>query len=85
MKVVYKLRAVPLILGALWTGYNCALYGGHMIPYQDPTPALLAVQHRQLEDAKQGMLLGLAVMALGAGYYFFIKRKTKYSGENKLA
>jgi hypothetical protein len=77
MKLAYKLRALPLILGVLWVMRNFGLYAGHGLPYPDPTPELLAVQHRQMADAKQGMLLGVAIMALGMGYYFFIKWKNR--------
>ena len=75
MKLAYKLRAVPLTLGLLCIAYHFLLFAGHSLPYQDPTPELLAIQHGQLTDAKQGMLCGAVVAAIGLGYFMFAKWK----------
>ena len=75
MKIVYKLRALPLILGLLYTFYHFAMFSGHRLPYQDPTPELLAIQYGQLAAAKQGMLCGAVIAAIGLGYFIFAKWK----------
>ena len=41
-------------------------YCGHSLPYQDPTPELIAVQHAQLHSARVIMTAGGNVVRLRA-------------------
>ena len=40
-------------------------YCGHSLPYQDPTPELLAVQHEQLHSARLIMTAGALIFLSG--------------------
>lgn len=74
MRVAYKLRVVPTILGLIFTICSFTLLSGHSIPYQDPTPELLAHQAGQIKDAELMVGIGIAFTILGIIYYLVIRR-----------
>ena len=49
-------------------------YCGHSLPYQDPTPELLAVQRGQIQTAEILGAVGVVLMVIGIGWIIFRRR-----------
>ena len=51
-------------------------YSGASMPYQDPTPELLAVQRGQIESAKTVALIGVLIF-IGGLAWVMIRRRSR--------
>ena len=51
-------------------------YSGASLPYQDPTPELLAVQRGQIESAKTVMLIG-GLIFIGGVVWVIVRRRSR--------
>lgn len=62
------MRFIPhflwLVGGAL-TLYATGSYSGHSLPFQDPTPELLAVQREQIQTAEILAIVGVVLIISG--------------------
>lgn len=54
-------------------------YSGASMPYQDPTPALLAVQRDQIESAKTVALIGGLIFVGGVVWVIVLRRSRSVS------
>jgi hypothetical protein len=62
------MRFIPHLLWLAGVGlliYAGGSYAGHSLPYQDPTPELLAIQRDQLHTAKIVALVGIVFFVVG--------------------
>jgi ABC-type arginine transport system permease subunit len=55
-------------------------YSAASLPYQDPTPELLAVQRGHIEDAKRMGLTGGVVFLSGVGWVILRRRSRAMDG-----
>jgi hypothetical protein len=51
-------------------------YSGASLPYQDPTPELLAIQRGQIESAKTLMLIG-GLIFIGGVVWVVVRRRSR--------
>ncbi len=58
------------LIGAIMLLVGAARYSGASLPYQDPTPELLAIQNRQIESAKYTAFIGISVLVGGLAWIF---------------
>jgi hypothetical protein len=54
-------------------------YSAASIPYQDPTPELLAVQRGQIESAKTMALIGFLIIIRGVAWVIIRRRSRSVS------
>jgi hypothetical protein len=62
------MRFIPHLLWLAGVGvliYAAGSYAGHALPYQDPTPELLAIQQSQLQTAEFVAGVGLVLFVVG--------------------
>ena len=62
------------LIGGVITLIAFGHYSAASLPYQDPTPELLAVQRGQIESAKTVMLIG-ALIFIGGVMWVLIRRR----------
>ncbi len=62
------MRFIPHLLWLAGVGlliHAVGSYAGHSLPYQDPTPELLAIQRDQLQLAKILAIVGIVLFVAG--------------------
>lgn len=62
-----RMRFIPHLLWLAGVGvliYAAGSYAGHALPYQDPTPELLAIQRSQLQTAELVAVVGLVLFGV---------------------
>jgi hypothetical protein len=70
------MRFIPHLLWLSGLGlliFAAGGYAGDSLPYQDPTPELLAVQQRQIQTAKIVAFVGILLFILGVALVFLRK------------
>ena len=73
---IHAMRFIPHLLwlaGGAVTLFAVGSYCGHSLPYQDPTPELLAVQRGQIQTAE--ILAAVGVVLVVSGFALVIFRK----------
>jgi hypothetical protein len=70
--LVWLIGVVVLLIAA-------GRYSGASVPYQDPTPELLAVQRGQIESAKVAAVVGSLLLASGVSWVIFRPRSRSAS------
>jgi hypothetical protein len=68
------MRFIPHFLwlaGGAITLYAVGSYCGHSLPYQDPTPQLLAVQRGQIQTAEILAAAGVVLIVTGFAWVIF--------------
>ena len=83
LKVAYRLRLLPLVLGFILTFYFFLRYMGYAMPYQDYTLELFAKQAEDLKNAAVLILFGIAVIIIGTVYFFVIQRLYNKNNETR--
>jgi predicted cobalt transporter CbtA len=74
---IARMKYIPLLFCLVGGGllvFSVVSYCGHALPYQDPTPELLAVQRHQLFTAKIGVIIGFGFIVIGGVLGFIPKR-----------
>jgi uncharacterized membrane protein len=84
VKIAYKLRFVPAIIGFAFAIISFINLAAVSIPYQDPTPAMLQEHARHIELAKLWIAMGMGLVVIGAVYFFVVQsRRAKPGRRNK--
>jgi hypothetical protein len=84
-RVKARVLAVSLlVVGSYVSLYAAALFGGAMIPYQDPTPKLLVHQTNEIRNAGLLSVVGLAVVSAGAATFWrsLARRRDRGTGRD---
>lgn len=80
--IVHLMRFIPHFV---WLAGGVVLlmafgrYCGAALPYQDPTPELLAVQRGQIESAQTAMLIG-GLIFIGGVVWVLARRRSRSVG-----
>jgi hypothetical protein len=67
------------LVGAIVLLVAFGRYSGASLPYQDPTPELLAIQSSQIESAKTVMLIG-GLIFVGGVVWAVARRRSRSVG-----
>ena len=70
MKKLYKLRFIPMIIFAIFTGVNFVELSAASLPYQDATAEMLQKQSQQMSVLEN--LLIISCLLLGASVIYII-------------
>ena len=79
MKIAYRTRFLPLLLGAIATFFSFAYLGACSIPYQDMTLELYEKYLFEVERAKLQLLISFLFFVIGVFYFFRIRKRHRKS------
>lgn len=73
MKLIYRLRLIPLFLSIIFTFISFVNLSGVSLPYQDPTAEMLDKQTIQINTAETLVQIGFYAIAVSIIFFISVK------------